>query len=341
MLKMNNSRATLAIVVAVLLLASCSSKQQSPPDAAVALAPAQSSAPIAPRHASDEGEDKGITVAVQELKRGPDTLRLKIEMSNKSDDYFSLTNNFSSWSSSRMGDISGVYLLDAVNKREYPVARDKDGECVCDHDPKAEVIQTDSSIVKWAEFPLLPEDVQKITVVFPHFPPFVDVPITRASEAQQPPSAMAMGVALDLVFRVEDLGGKVEPLQVKETDMEVQIEMPADVLFDFNKADILPKAEDALKQAADVIRRKAKGTVRIEGHTDSIGSDARNQRLSEQRAESVKSWFIREEGLSNVSFTTQGFGSRKPVAPNRKPDGSDDPEGRKKNRRVEISITKG
>jgi len=123
--------------------------------------------------------------------------------------------------------------------------------------------------------------------------------------------------------------------------MEVRIDMAADVLFDFNKANILPKAQEALKQAADVIRKKAKGTVRIEGHTDSIGSNAQNQRLSERRSESVKSWFIREEGLGNVSFTTQGFGASKPVAPNRKPDGSDDPEGRQKNRRVEIVITKG
>src|SRR5260370_19368358 len=158
--------------------------------------------------------------------------------------------------------------------------------------------------------------------------------------ATLPPGARTR--VIDLVFRVEDIGGgRVESLEVKETDMEVRIDMAADVLFDFNKANILPKAQEALKQAADVIRKKAKGTVRIEGHTDSIGSNAQNQRLSERRSESVKSWFIREEGLGNVSFTTQGFGASKPVAPNRKPDGSDDPEGSQKNRRVEIVITKG
>jgi outer membrane protein OmpA-like peptidoglycan-associated protein len=135
-------------------------------------------------------------------------------------------------------------------------------------------------------------------------------------------------------------GGRVESLEVKETDMEVRIDMAADVLFDFNRSNILPKAQEALKQAADLIRQKAKGTVRVEGHTDSVGSDRYNQRLSERRAEAVKTWFIREEGLSNVSFATQGFGASKPVAPNRKPDGSDDPEGRQKNRRVEIIIAK-
>lgn len=166
----------------------------------------------------------------------------------------------------------------------------------------------------------------------------------QTSSSDGPPDTLppgAEGKVIDLVFRVEDMGGgRVESLEVKETDMEVRIDMAADVLFDFNKANILPKAQEALKRAAEIIRQKAKGTVRIEGHTDAVGSESYNQRLSERRAESVKSWFIREEGLSSVSFTTQGFGSTKPVASNRKPNGSDDPEGRQKNRRVEIVITK-
>lgn len=145
----------------------------------------------------------------------------------------------------------------------------------------------------------------------------------------------------DLTFRVQDLGGgKVQDLQVKETDTEIHIELAADVLFDFDKADILPKAREALKQAATVIREKAKGTVRVEGYTDAKGSDAYNQRLSERRANAVKDWLVNKEGLKNVSFAASGFGARKPVAPNKKPDGSDDPEGRQKNRRVEIVVTK-
>ena len=145
---------------------------------------------------------------------------------------------------------------------------------------------------------------------------------------------------LDLVFRIEDLGGKVQDLQVKETGQEVRIELAADVLFDFDKADILPKAQAALKQAAGLIRDKAKGAVRIEGHTDSKGNDTYNQKLSERRAQSVKTWLTEKEGLSTAEFSIQGFGAKKPVAPNKKPDGSDDPEGRQKNRRVEIIFKK-
>ncbi len=149
------------------------------------------------------------------------------------------------------------------------------------------------------------------------------------------------GKVLDLVFRVEDMGGRVQSLEVKESATEVRIELAADVLFDFDKADILPEAQATLKQAADMIREKAKGTVRVEGHTDAKGSDSYNQRLSERRAAAVKSWFIQKEGLGSVSFATEGFGARKPVAPNKKTDGSDDPDGRQKNRRVEIIFKKG
>ena len=145
---------------------------------------------------------------------------------------------------------------------------------------------------------------------------------------------------LDLVFHVEDMGGKVQDLQVKETGAEIRIELAADVLFDFDKADLRAAAQQTLHQAASIIQEKAKGAVRIEGHTDSKGNDAYNQKLSERRAESVKTWFTVKEGLGKVQFSTQGFGSKKPVAPNTKPDGSDDPDGRQKNRRVEIILKK-
>jgi outer membrane protein OmpA-like peptidoglycan-associated protein len=145
---------------------------------------------------------------------------------------------------------------------------------------------------------------------------------------------------LDLVFHVEDMGGKIQDLQVKETGQEIRIELAADVLFDFDKADLRPAAQQTLHQAADIIQEKAKGAVRIEGHTDSKGNDAYNQKLSERRAAAVKTWFTVKEGLGKVQFSTQGFGAKKPVAPNTKPDGSDDPEGRQKNRRVEIIIKK-
>jgi outer membrane protein OmpA-like peptidoglycan-associated protein len=155
-----------------------------------------------------------------------------------------------------------------------------------------------------------------------------------------PPPERRQTKILDLVFRVEDLGGKVQEIQVRDTGAEIRIELAADVLFDFDKSDILPRAQSALKQAASLISEKAKGTVRIEGHTDAKGVDAYNQKLSERRAGAVKAWLIGKERVRGVSFVTRGFGAKHPVAPNSNEDGSDNPGGRQKNRRVEIIIAK-
>ncbi len=116
--------------------------------------------------------------------------------------------------------------------------------------------------------------------------------------------------------------------------------MPADVLFDFDKADLRPTAQTALHEVADLIRSKARGPVMIQGFTDALGNDAYNQKLSERRAAAVKDWMVMREGLAPASFSTAGFGARNPAAPNRKPDGSDDPEGRQLNRRVTLIIRK-
>jgi outer membrane protein OmpA-like peptidoglycan-associated protein len=165
--------------------------------------------------------------------------------------------------------------------------------------------------------------------------------VAQSAAGQDPPNFKRVVLdlsypVLDLKIDASDTAGKVEALAVKETPTEVRIELAADVLFDFDKAVIRPQAEPALKQAASVLRDKARGPVRIEGHTDSKGSDAYNQKLSVQRAEAVHQWFVQKEGLKGLTFSTRGFAAKNPVAPNTKKDGSDDPEGRQKNRRVEI-----
>jgi outer membrane protein OmpA-like peptidoglycan-associated protein len=158
------------------------------------------------------------------------------------------------------------------------------------------------------------------------------------SEPTADPSSFKV---LDIVFRVEDIEAQVRNLEVKETDTEIRIDLAADVLFDFDKADILPKAEATLTQVADVIRERSKGRIRVEGHTDSKGSDAYNAELSRRRAQSVVSWLRARQGLADGEFVVAGFGEARPVAANSKPDGSDDPAGRQKNRRVEIILRKG
>jgi len=145
---------------------------------------------------------------------------------------------------------------------------------------------------------------------------------------------------VDIVFRIEDIETQVRSLAVKETNTELRIELAADVLFDFDKANILPRAEETLSQVAEVIRERSKGSARIEGHTDSKGGDAYNRRLSLQRGESVAGWLRKQQGLADTDYVVAGFGATRPVEPNSKPDGSDDPAARQKNRRVEIILSK-
>jgi outer membrane protein OmpA-like peptidoglycan-associated protein len=148
------------------------------------------------------------------------------------------------------------------------------------------------------------------------------------------------GKPVELTGKPVALTGNAVDLTVKETPQEIRIDMATDVLFDFDKSTLLPKARQTLHKAAGIIRDKAKGAVRIEGYTDGKGSDAYNQKLSERRANAVRDWFAKNEELSAVQFDTQGFGAKNPVAPNKKPDGSDNPAGRQKNRRVTIVIVK-
>ena len=90
----------------------------------------------------------------------------------------------------------------------------------------------------------------------------------------------------------------------------------------------------ALTHLATVIRGYPTGRVTIEGHTDSKGNDAYNQRLSERRAGSVKSWLVDKEKIAADRITTRGAGETRPVADN------STEAGRQENRRVEVVIQK-
>lgn len=140
-------------------------------------------------------------------------------------------------------------------------------------------------------------------------------------------------------FPSETLSFPSEPVRT-ETATTIEVTLPADILFDFDKAEIHLTAKSALHEVAQLLRERAHGPVTIQGYTDALGSDNYNQRLSERRAFAVKIWLRTNEGLADVAFTTIGFGARNPVAPNLRPDGLDDPEGRQRNRRVTFVMSK-
>lgn len=130
---------------------------------------------------------------------------------------------------------------------------------------------------------------------------------------------------------------KRQNLEARETERGVVVNLP-DVLFEFGKADLTGDARTKVDSIGDVLNNQAKGRrVSIEGHTDSIGGDAFNQRLSERRAENVART-LEGSGVGGQRLTTKGYGKRYPMAPNTNTDGTDNPAGRSKNRRVEVVI---
>jgi OOP family OmpA-OmpF porin len=99
--------------------------------------------------------------------------------------------------------------------------------------------------------------------------------------------------------------------------------------FDFDKADLKPTARDVLDGAVKTLNDHPSARVVVEGHADSVGSDAYNQRLSERRATAVKNYLVRA-GIDSSRIRTEGFGESKPVASNTTA------EGRSQNRRAEV-----
>jgi len=140
-------------------------------------------------------------------------------------------------------------------------------------------------------------------------------------------------------LKATSAGLKAAGAEIKETAAEIKISLQGEILFDFDKSNLRPAAESTLAQVAKMIGSYPKAQVLIEGYTDSKGSGSYNAKLSDRRAVSVKTWFAKH-GVAANSMQTHGWGAAKPVAPNTHPDGSDDPDGRQKNRRVEITIKK-
>ena len=109
------------------------------------------------------------------------------------------------------------------------------------------------------------------------------------------------------------------------------LNMPSNVTFGVDSSAISPTFQTTLSNVADTLSRYEKSYVDVLGHTDSTGSDAYNQSLSERRAESVAN-FLANSGVQRARLATRGYGESQPIASN------STEEGRAANRRVEIKI---
>lgn len=112
---------------------------------------------------------------------------------------------------------------------------------------------------------------------------------------------------------------------------ELVLDMPSGITFDFDSSTVRPEFRETLNEVSDTLRRYEQTYVDVYGHTDSVGSDAYNQTLSERRAGAVAS-YLTSRGVQSARLATRGFGESEPIASN------ETEEGRAENRRVEIKL---
>jgi outer membrane protein OmpA-like peptidoglycan-associated protein len=120
-------------------------------------------------------------------------------------------------------------------------------------------------------------------------------------------------------------------VSVKRVGDRIVLNMPNNITFKTDSYDINASFYDVLNSVALVLKEYEKTMINVSGHTDSTGSDAYNQTLSENRAASVGQYLI-SQGIASMRIMTQGFGKTRTIASN------DIPEGRQQNRRVELEI---
>lgn len=150
------------------------------------------------------------------------------------------------------------------------------------------------------------------------------------AEAEKASQAAAKADAEKADLRAQLLAQLNSILQTNDSARGLIVNL-SDVLFDTGSFTLKPNAREKLAKVSGILLAHPGLTLKIEGHTDSVGSDEFNQSLSEQRAGSVRD-FLADEGVPESSISASGFGKTQPVAPN------DTAEGRQRNRRVEIVV---
>ena len=150
------------------------------------------------------------------------------------------------------------------------------------------------------------------------------------AETQKARQAAAQAEADKAQLRAQLLSQLNSILQTRDSARGLIVNM-SDVLFDTGSYTLKPGAREKLAKISGIVLAHPGLSLQIEGHTDSVGGDEFNQQLSERRADSVRD-FLAEQGVPASSITARGFGKTQPVASN------DNPEGRQRNRRVELVV---
>lgn len=138
----------------------------------------------------------------------------------------------------------------------------------------------------------------------------------------------------DTELRVVEVQALEQKVEIDAAGMLAEIERTGHVavygiLFDTGKFTIRPDSEPVLRQIVTLLQDNPALKLRVEGHTDDVGTPAANLKLSKERAASVKAWLVKA-GIAGARLAAEGYGATRPIA------GNDGDEGRAKNRRVEL-----
>jgi outer membrane protein OmpA-like peptidoglycan-associated protein len=222
-----------------------------------------------------------------------------------------------------------VYLFDPAKKRRYPLLADTQGGYQAT--PNRDDMGRKSFLPAWEKGPILmsltfqapPDDVTHVDLVLNDFLPIEGVALEGLG------GAGAGGIAAKGTTLALD--GALAELRAEVTPAEIKIDLSADVLFDFDEADLKPAGEAQLQNVLTVVSSRPNASVGIEGHTDVRGDAPYNQALSQRRAESVRTW-LTAHGVGAGRITASGAGEARPVKA-----GSTETD-HQANRRVEIRI---
>ncbi|WP_239009305.1 OmpA family protein [Streptomyces sp. CFMR 7] len=178
----------------------------------------------------------------------------------------------------------------------------------------------------WADDgPSVPPGTEAVSE--PPVPIDADDPDLRMPEG----GTLAPGRVLDIVQVVEDLGGEERR---EDSNADIKFALQAEVLFGKDSAKLSSAANARIAAIAEEIKKQNATKVRVFGFTDNLGSSAHGDVLSKQRADAVHGVLSKQLGPT-VTYEIRGYGEQYPIASNA------DEEGRKKNRRVEVSFQRG
>ncbi|MGV9599528.1 OmpA family protein [Streptosporangium sandarakinum] len=294
-----------------------------------------------------------VDLEIKAVERHRDLTALKMELSINTADFHGADFGLGPLTT----DFAQFWLLDPVGRKLYFTLREQDGKKAFGtrKNSTADSFRKGTRYPAEVYFPPLPAGVKQVTVLamaglgeLTGIPVTDDAPppVAKPGEEGQaepggvfqwpvtPPTADAWSYVADVQEYVETPERSVTQQGEDET-----VALRTDVLFAFDQATLSPKAASILRDVAQETRERAdpaKPPIKIEGHTDSKGEDAYNQRLSERRAKAVRDYLARMLGV-DYTYRATGKGEREPIAKNERPDGGDSPEGRARNRRVEIS----